>query len=773
MTVKTRKGRRLGTVAVTLCLVLVALGLRLHRIESESVDLEEFVCIEHLDAPSLVAFIERVRSTDPPIAPLPFALVYLWTRVAGTSVVSARLIGVLLSLLMIPLTLALAAELWGGDRGRRAGLVAAQCVALSPVHVFFAQEVRHTGPLTVAVLAAAYCFVKAVHTNDKRWWALDVLANAVVVWTHLMGALFVVAQGLVLLSVGERRIRRAVPWSLAHAPVAVLTLAWLVTMPHHDSVYAFCFPPTLNQILADLLADDVVSISALGLKPSGAGMAAWRPWMDWALIAWMTIAGLWLAVRLFRAPRGPVSRRDEGTNRRAACVFLMAWWAAPVLLMALASYGGFPCHSSRYSVYSSVALYVALGGCLAGIGNRWAWRAAVAVTAVLFTGQLSLGLSGPARTDWRSAAGHIAAMGAPSEPVLIEDPFWQPIFAFNAVGLANPVAGVFSREDLADVTGFCLSDDACPGVWILAVQGFSPEPAEALGRRIQSSGALCDLVEFGGERTLFLYHCRAEMAAATPEPAAGEGMRSLAAAVNRAPGHDAVMAFDRRFKQAAGLAGAYARVGVALSRAGQVEPGARALERSVSLDPIYAVYFADLRSELDDRPDYSHVAEAFWAAFDSKPVDSGILMGVVGALFERKQASEVVRLTLDARVPQEVRAQAYSYAGMAYEELGMRDQAISAYREALTAPGDILESAYAGLAALLREVGRIEEAIGVLQSGLERYPNAAWLHAQLGLALRESGEDDAAAAELREAARLAPDDDGVARLLQDATSEAQ
>jgi predicted Zn-dependent protease len=91
----------------------------------------------------------------------------------------------------------------------------------------------------------------------------------------------------------------------------------------------------------------------------------------------------------------------------------------------------------------------------------------------------------------------------------------------------------------------------------------------------------------------------------------------------------------------------------------------------------------------------------------------------------------------------------------AAEKTGDRERAIATYRDVLAVePRAVVARGL--LAESLMAAGRKDDAIGVLQEGLQRTPEAPQLQRGLGSALERTGRSAEAAAAYREYARLAP-----------------
>ncbi|HEO72372.1 MAG TPA: hypothetical protein ENN80_14020, partial [Candidatus Hydrogenedentes bacterium] len=129
--------RTLLTVAL-LAIAATALFLRLWRLSAESAWWDEYTSLTHLGAPNLLTFLNLNRTLDPATLPLYYAFEYLWARGITDSVLGIRMLSILLGMLAIPLVYLLGRRLYGPT----AGIVAAACLALSPIHAFHAQGIR-------------------------------------------------------------------------------------------------------------------------------------------------------------------------------------------------------------------------------------------------------------------------------------------------------------------------------------------------------------------------------------------------------------------------------------------------------------------------------------------------------------------------------------------------------------------------------------------------------------------------------------------------------
>lgn len=134
-----RKARRRAAIAL-LAVILLAAGLRLYRLDEQSIWADEWPNVAHLDAPDALSYVRLIQLMYPEQAHacLYYFAQYWWARAAGGSLAGLRLLPVATSLATVPLLFLLVSLLFG----RGPGLIAALFFALSPQHIWHAQEIR-------------------------------------------------------------------------------------------------------------------------------------------------------------------------------------------------------------------------------------------------------------------------------------------------------------------------------------------------------------------------------------------------------------------------------------------------------------------------------------------------------------------------------------------------------------------------------------------------------------------------------------------------------
>lgn len=233
----------------------------------------------------------------------------------------------------------------------------------------------------------------------------------------------------------------------------------------------------------------------------------------------------------------------------------------------------------------------------------------------------------------------------------------------------------------------------------------------------------------------------------------------LIAAGNRAEseGHpgEACDLYREALRVRPGYARASLNLGVALEAMGEGEAALRAYRDALGAEPNNPFALYNLGKLLLTRGEHAAATVHLRAAVERKPDFTDARVVLAGAL-EVAGDSEGAVAALE-RVLSERPDYAgawYNYA-LALKKIGRAAQAEDALRRAIA-----IEPNYAALfqlAKLLRARGAFDEGEALLRDMIERSPQTAELHVALYEALKERGDQAAAAAELKVALDLRPD----------------
>ena len=423
--------------AIVLLVLVMALGgaLRAYRLEAQSIWLDEYPSVAYLEAPDAGTNLTLIQMLLPEQAqgPLYYILQYYWAHWVGMALVILRLLPLILGVATAPLVYAFGSYVYG----RRAGLIAALCLALSPQHIWHAQEIRPYTLFTLLAVVSMYALLRAVREGGVRWWGINLATNCLVVWTHVFGVLLLVVEGCFLLIFGRRRFRRPAAWACIQVLLLIPWFVWMARMPH---TYTSELPSrfhTVRGVFNDIVADEVVSCHSdllpswktnppEALAPPLPTLLVVRHYFDFALIAVLCCCPVWLLVRIVRAWRRHARARDEETGGDFENeVFLLVLLVLPGLLLgALTFITGHPFLSPMYSMYNTVSLYLVLGAIVSRVKHLFSRGLAVVVLVVLYGYQLVILLPDVTRTDWRAAARYIETHATREDLVLDIEHFW-------------------------------------------------------------------------------------------------------------------------------------------------------------------------------------------------------------------------------------------------------------------------------------------------------------------------------------------------------------
>ena len=168
--------------------------------------------------PGLHTMLQAVHDSES-TPPFHFVLAWAATKL-GDPTVSVRLPSLLLGTAAIPVTYL------AGLRtvGRRAAVLGAAFVALSPFAIFYAVEARAYATLVFLAALSTFSLVRALDTRRRGWLVVYGIAACLILYTHYTGVFLVGAQAAWALITQRDRFRELV---IVHVAVALAYLPWL------------------------------------------------------------------------------------------------------------------------------------------------------------------------------------------------------------------------------------------------------------------------------------------------------------------------------------------------------------------------------------------------------------------------------------------------------------------------------------------------------------------------------------------------------------------
>ncbi len=235
---------------------IIGLGVRLLFLGNKSLWLDEALSLTFAAAP------EKLMGSgfDHAHPPLYYVLLHYWLPL-GESIFVLRLSSALLGSFAIPLSYLLALNLGG----RKVAVTTAWLVALSPLLIWYSQELRSYSLLLALGLLATLALLHLVARPEIGWWLLFVISMDAALYTHYASALLIAAQlGIIAVLYLQKRATRSgvLFWLLSWPVVALLYWPWLTS----PGMRAFT-----EKLLASNLYPFELLSSRLSLSPTWVG----------------------------------------------------------------------------------------------------------------------------------------------------------------------------------------------------------------------------------------------------------------------------------------------------------------------------------------------------------------------------------------------------------------------------------------------------------------------------------------------------------------------
>ncbi|BDI18020.1 hypothetical protein ANSO36C_38220 [Nostoc cf. commune SO-36] len=181
--------------------------------------------------------IKGVIIEDSHILPLYVLMSRFWVELFGNSVAVTRSFSVFMSLLTFPCLYWLCEELFESSL---IGWIAVGLVAVSPIHVVYAQEARTYSLWIVAILISSIALLRAMRLKTKVSWCIYTATLVLGFYTHLFFTLVAFSQGIYVLIIERLRLSKISIYYLISAFTGFMAFVpwiWIIiTNPQPESV---------------------------------------------------------------------------------------------------------------------------------------------------------------------------------------------------------------------------------------------------------------------------------------------------------------------------------------------------------------------------------------------------------------------------------------------------------------------------------------------------------------------------------------------------------
>lgn len=434
------RGAILGWVMAAL-IVLLALGLRLHRLGAESLWLDEGFTAFQIRFPVGDMLARLAQEDNHP--PLHYLLLHFWVDGAGWSEFSLRFPSALAGVLAVATIVRLGRRLMGWPAGLAAGLL----LAISPFHIWYSQEARMYALVGFLSLASVCLLVEAARRPSLRIWALYALTTGLSLLTHYFAFLVLLAQlPLAPFLLGRRRLKE---WLGAVVAAGFIYLPWLPSQWHQLIRAPGGYRTSFG--LGDI-ASQLLFTFSLGEERMPESLAT----VPWGFLA---LAGVGL-VSLVGRPR--------------AAAVLISWLALPVIIVyVLTQATGLDLRAGGRMYYivilGAFILFLARG--VAVLPGRL--LPAVALAFLVVSTLLALETQSRVRKeDFRRATAYIQRKESPDEAIVLNAEHIYPPFAYYYRGRLE-----WHRTPLGDPAPFLAEVSAGKeGIWLVISHEWLSDP---------------------------------------------------------------------------------------------------------------------------------------------------------------------------------------------------------------------------------------------------------------------------------------------------------
>jgi len=325
-----------------------------------------------------------------------YVLLHFWMKL-GDSEFFLRSLSVGFSVATVPFLYAVGSRLFG----RHAGLIAAWLLAINAYHIRYAQEARAYALAMLLTTISTYLLVRNVDEPQTASWTLYGVCLALLIYSHILGLLIVLAHGAALLCLPSREI----PWKgLARSAAwfVGLTLPLVVIIP----TILMKFDP-LNWV------PRLDALTVLNFLIATAGNGG---------IPLLAISAIVVGMGVLQWLR----RRSGYEQQRESWAYLLVlfWFLLPVIVtLVVSSFRPFFVPRLLLPCLPAFVLAVSVG--LARLRPQTlAWTLGAAISLLALSGIPPYYHVSAALDDWRAVSASVFARSAPGDEI-----FFYPRYA--------------------------------------------------------------------------------------------------------------------------------------------------------------------------------------------------------------------------------------------------------------------------------------------------------------------------------------------------------
>ncbi|MFE1746212.1 glycosyltransferase family 39 protein [Coleofasciculus sp. H7-2] len=401
------------------------------------IGIEDFAKFQHPNSEKgLIDTLKSLAIEDPQHPPFYYVMARFWVQWFGNSVTAMRSFSAFLSLLVFPCIYWLCRELFESPLvAMPTASFATALIAISPIHVLYAQEAREYTLWTVTLLLLSASLLRAMRLKTKFSWAIYAVTLALSLYTFLFSALVAVAQGIYIIVTERFRWTPIVTAFVIASLAGVFIFApWIIVLNTNFSQFQDTTSWTMMKV------PPLILIQAWSLHIN-------RIFIDFDFGFENPVT--YLITPAFLILVGYAIYFLCRNTPKQIWLFILTLIGVPALSLMLPDlvFGGLRSASSRYLIPSFLGIQLAVAYLLAAqlssksFSRRKIWQAMM--TLLIVSGVVSCAVSSQAETWWSK----VISYSNPKVARIINQAE-RPLLVSNSFGI-NP-GNVFSLSYILD-----------------------------------------------------------------------------------------------------------------------------------------------------------------------------------------------------------------------------------------------------------------------------------------------------------------------------------
>lgn len=207
------------TTALLLSITILGFLLRLYHLGYKSLVRDELGAVVRTDY-TLVQTVRHLFGSEFP--PLYYILMNTWMKFFGNSEFSLRFPSLIFSVLSIIFIFKLSKELFN----KKAGLISALLLSVSPYSILFAQTAKMYSMLWCLSILSFFFFRRFIKNNEIRSLLSYVIFTTMSIYTMYVGFIFIIMQNILFFTF-PKNMKKCKRWVLGQAAIILLYLPWI------------------------------------------------------------------------------------------------------------------------------------------------------------------------------------------------------------------------------------------------------------------------------------------------------------------------------------------------------------------------------------------------------------------------------------------------------------------------------------------------------------------------------------------------------------------